>query len=137
MGLMGSDMLARTLIVTALAIPAGAVVAEEQILHCQGEGQSSNLETAQRSDPVVEEQELKIRRDAGKIYLALTNGAFIEAAAEGDTLSYADVPNMIGTRSLSFDLSSGAMRYEAVATRHGKAIASFQFTGTCSEHVKP
>jgi hypothetical protein len=130
-------MFARILIVIVLAILARTVVAEEQTLHCQGEGMSTNLETTEHSDPIAEEQKLKIRRDMGKFYLALASGAFIEAAIEGDTLSYTDIPNVVGTRSLSFDLSSGAMRYVAVATRHGVAIASYQFTGTCPEHDKP
>lgn len=43
---------------------------------------------------------------------------------------------MLGTRSLSYTPSSGAIRYEATATRHNKAIGKQTFEGTCSPSQK-
>ncbi|MEH6589081.1 MAG: hypothetical protein V7746_02430 [Halioglobus sp.] len=125
-------MFAPILVLIALVTPSFAVYANETILYCQGESQSTNLLDGKRSAPVAEEQVLKIKCDANSVYLALSNGAFIETRAADEILSYAEVPNMIGTRSLSYNLSTGAIRYEAVATRHGEPIGAYLFSGSCS-----
>ncbi|WP_146004149.1 hypothetical protein [Halioglobus japonicus] len=94
------------------------------------------METGQRGESRSEHNTLLIRRHEGKMYLGLGKGALIEASDNGKQLAYSDEPNMLGTRSLSYTPSSGAIRYEAAATRYNKAIGKQTFEGTCSPSQK-
>jgi hypothetical protein len=105
--------------------------ADEQRLNCAGNAHGEDMLTAEHTETTPAEFLLRVLRQDNKVYLALASEAHIEAREVDGSYRLDDVPDTLGTRSLSYNPHSRTLSYRAVVTRHGEAVSAYHFNGSC------
>ncbi len=131
---MPADKTCRTALAALFALTftfSAMVNADETRLICIGEEFGTENSAGEPSTKAPAEFGLRVMQKEEKTYLALASEAYIEASLIDGVYTLEDVPNVLGTRSLSYDPSKNTLKYIAVLTRHGKPQSAYHFSGNC------